>query len=87
VSFPAKMTRAIVLTFIRNVGVHGVKADLHLETLWAKNIAITTRLVDTSTTPMLLKLLVAGKLPAAQMITHSKLIFLDLGTIAVNVGN
>ena len=40
---------------IANIGVHGVKADLHLEKLWARNIAITTRLVDTVTTPMLLK--------------------------------
>ncbi len=40
---------------IANVGVHGHKVDLHLETLWSKNISITTRLVDTVTTPMLLK--------------------------------
>ncbi|KAF2475178.1 theronine dehydrogenase [Lindgomyces ingoldianus] len=55
---------------IANVGVHGVKADLHLENLWDKNIAITTRLVDTTTTPMLLKLLAAKKLPAEKLITH-----------------
>ena len=40
---------------IANVGVHGVKADLHLEKLWSQNITITTRLVDTVTTPMLLE--------------------------------
>jgi alcohol dehydrogenase len=40
---------------IANVGVHGTKVDLHLERLWSENIAITTRLVDTVTTPMLLK--------------------------------
>ena len=34
---------------IANVGVHGAKVDLHLETLWAHNITITTRLVDTVT--------------------------------------
>ncbi|KAF2681256.1 zinc-containing alcohol dehydrogenase superfamily protein [Lentithecium fluviatile CBS 122367] len=56
---------------IANVGVHGVKADLHLENLWDKNIAITTRLVDTVTTPMLLKLLAARKLPAEKLITHN----------------
>ena len=32
---------------IANVGVHGAKVELHLETLWAHNITITTRLVDT----------------------------------------
>lgn len=55
---------------IANVGVHGAKADLHLERLWAQNIAITTRLVDTVATPMLLKTVVAGKLEPAQLITH-----------------
>ncbi|KAK8172337.1 alcohol dehydrogenase GroES domain-containing protein [Phyllosticta citrichinensis] len=56
---------------IANVGVHGEKVDLHLETLWSKNIAITTRLVDTVTTPMLLKLFAAGKLPVEKLITHT----------------
>ncbi|KAF2844936.1 putative zinc-dependent alcohol dehydrogenase [Plenodomus tracheiphilus IPT5] len=55
---------------IANVGVHGKKADLHLEALWDKNIAITMKLVDTTSTPMLMKLFVAGKLPASKMITH-----------------
>src|SRR5208337_5006504 len=40
---------------IANIGVHGTKVDLHLERLWSQNIAITTRLVDTVSTPMLLK--------------------------------
>ncbi|MDO8249835.1 MAG: zinc-dependent alcohol dehydrogenase family protein [Rhodoferax sp.] len=55
---------------IANVGVHGSKVDLHLETLWMQNISITTRLVDTQTTGMLLKTVVAGKLDPAQLITH-----------------
>jgi len=55
---------------IANVGVHGVKADLHLETLWDRNISITTRLVDTVSTPMLLKTVRAGRLDPAQLITH-----------------
>src|SRR6185295_15484650 len=38
---------------IANIGVHGKKVDLHLERPWSANIAITTRLVDTVTTPML----------------------------------
>src|SRR6202451_1712935 len=40
---------------IANIGVHGKKVDLHLENLWDRNIAITTRLVDTVTIPMLFK--------------------------------
>jgi len=55
---------------IANVGVHGVKADLHLERLWSHNIAITTRLVDTVTTPMLLKTVQSGKIDPKRLITH-----------------
>ena len=55
---------------IANVGVHGKSVALHLETLWSKNITITTRLVDTVSTPMLLKTVTANKLDAAQLITH-----------------
>jgi alcohol dehydrogenase len=55
---------------IANVGVHGSKVDLHLERLWSHNIAITTRLVDTVTTPMLIKTVVAGKVDPTKLITH-----------------
>lgn len=55
---------------IANIGVHGRKADLHLETLWSANIAITTRLVDTVSTPMLLKLVQANKIDPRTLITH-----------------
>ncbi len=46
---------------IANIGVHGTKVDLHLEQLWDRNIAITTRLVDTVTIPMLFKTVAANK--------------------------
>jgi alcohol dehydrogenase len=55
---------------IANIGVHGVKADLHLERLWSQNISITTRLVDTVTTPMLLRTVAAGKVDPRKLITH-----------------
>jgi alcohol dehydrogenase len=55
---------------IANVGVHGKSVDLHLERLWAHNITITTRLVDTVTTPMLLKTVQSKKLNSKQLITH-----------------
>ena len=48
--------------FIANIGVHGKSVELHLETLWSQNITITTRLVDTVTTPMLLKTVQSNKL-------------------------
>jgi len=55
---------------IANVGVHGHKVDLHLERLWSQNIAITTRLVDTVTTPMLLKTVQSRKIDPTRLITH-----------------
>ena len=55
---------------IANVGVHGVKVDLHLERLWSRNITITTRLVDTVTIPMLLKTVQSRKIDPKLLITH-----------------
>ena len=55
---------------IANVGVHGVKADLHLERLWSHNVTITTRLVDTVSIPMLLKTVQSHRIDAKQLITH-----------------
>lgn len=55
---------------VANVGVHGRPATLHLEELWIKNITITTGLVDTSTTPLLLDMLAAGRLDVENLVTH-----------------
>ncbi|CAK7237086.1 hypothetical protein SCUCBS95973_009829 [Sporothrix curviconia] len=55
---------------LANIGVHGTSAPLHLEDLWHHNISITTRLVDTVTLPMLLKLVVAKRLDPSKLITH-----------------
>ena len=55
---------------IANIGVHGKSVQLHLEKLWDRNIGLTTRLVDTVTTPLLLKLMKTGKLRPAGLITH-----------------
>jgi alcohol dehydrogenase len=55
---------------IANIGVHGVKVDLHLENLWDRNITITTRLVDTVSTPMLLKTVCSHQLDPTALITH-----------------
>lgn len=55
---------------IANIGVHGTKVDLHLERLWSKNITITTRLVDTVTTPTLLRAVCSGRLDPMPLVTH-----------------
>jgi alcohol dehydrogenase len=55
---------------IANVGVHGGKVDLHLETLWSRNVTITTRLVDAGSIPLLLRLVQAGKLRPERLISH-----------------
>ena len=55
---------------IANVGVHGKPVNLHLERLWDRNMSLTTRLVDTVTTPMLLKVVASGKLQPGKLVTH-----------------
>jgi alcohol dehydrogenase len=55
---------------VANVGVHGHPATLHLETLWIRGLTITTGLVDTFTTPRLLKLVAEGRLDATPFATH-----------------
>ncbi|NEC47508.1 alcohol dehydrogenase catalytic domain-containing protein [Actinospica acidiphila] len=56
---------------VANVGVHGKPVTLHLEDLWIKNVTITTGLVDTHSTPTLLRMAAAGRLPAAGLVTHT----------------
>jgi alcohol dehydrogenase len=55
---------------IANVGVHGKPVQLNLDKLWSHNITLTTGLVDTVTTPMLLKTVLSGKLQPGQLVTH-----------------
>jgi alcohol dehydrogenase len=55
---------------VANIGVHGKPATLHLEKLWIKDVTITTGLVDTSTTPTLLKLIAQGRLDPTPFATH-----------------
>jgi alcohol dehydrogenase len=55
---------------VANVGVHGHSATLHLETLWIRDVTITTGLVDTSTTPRLLQLIAEGRLDPTPFATH-----------------
>lgn len=55
---------------LANVGVHGSSVDLELQNLWIRNVTITTGLVNTNTTPMLLKTVESGKLQPEQLITH-----------------
>ncbi|MGW1963771.1 zinc-dependent alcohol dehydrogenase family protein [Streptomyces sp. NPDC001935] len=56
---------------VANIGVHGKPATLHLEDLWIKNVTITTGLVDTHSTPTLLRMAAAGRLPTADLVTHT----------------
>ena len=58
---------------IANIGVHGTKVDLHLESLWDRNITITTRLVDTVSTPMLLKIVAVAKRSIPKLPDHASL--------------
>jgi alcohol dehydrogenase len=55
---------------VANIGVHGAPATLHLEKLWIKDVTMVTGLVDTFTTPTLLKLIAQGRLDATPFATH-----------------
>ena len=55
---------------LANVGVHGKPVPLHVENLWIQNISISMGLVNTNTTPMLLKLVAQHKIPAERLATH-----------------
>ncbi|MER5745064.1 zinc-dependent alcohol dehydrogenase family protein [Streptomyces sp. NPDC002225] len=55
---------------IANIGVHGSPAALHLESLWIRDITLTTGLVDTVSTPVLLSMMASGRLPTAELVTH-----------------
>jgi alcohol dehydrogenase len=55
---------------VANIGVHGKPATLHLETLWTRDVTITTGLVDTYSTPTLSRLMATGQLKADRFATH-----------------
>ncbi len=55
---------------IANVGVHGKSVDLKIQDLWIKNITLRTGLVNTNTTPMLLKTVLSNKIDPNKLITH-----------------
>jgi len=74
VGVPATFELAVRLVrpggHIANIGVHGEPATLHLEDLWIRDVTITTGLVDTFTTPTLLRLVTSGQLDAGRFVTH-----------------
>lgn len=55
---------------VANIGVHGHAAHLHLEKLWIRDVTITTGLVDTFSTPQLLRLIASGRLDPSLFATH-----------------
>ncbi len=55
---------------VANIGVHGQSVDLQIQDLWIRNITITMGLVNTNTTPMLLKTVTSGKIQPEKLITH-----------------
>ncbi len=74
VGVPASFELATALVrpggHVANIGVHGASATLHLEELWTKDVTITTGLVDTCSTPTLLRLVTSHQLDAARFVTH-----------------
>jgi alcohol dehydrogenase len=74
VGLPVTFDTAVALVrpggHVANIGVHGSPTTLHLEELWIRDVTITTGLVDTVSTPMLLRMLGAGRLDAGRFVTH-----------------
>ena len=56
---------------VANIGVHGEPATLHLEEQWIRDITIRTGLVDTYSTPTLLRLVAGHQTDAARFVTHN----------------
>ncbi|MGP4050397.1 alcohol dehydrogenase catalytic domain-containing protein [Streptomyces sp. 2A115] len=56
---------------IANIGTHGKPVTLHLESLWRKNVTISTGQVDTYSIPWLLELVRFGHLHVSQLVTHT----------------
>ncbi len=55
---------------VANIGVHGKPATLHLESLWIRDITVTTGLVDAYSTPTLMRLVESHQIDAARFATH-----------------
>lgn len=55
---------------VANIGVYGEPVSLHLEELWIRNVTITTGLVDTYSTPVLLRLIANRQIAARRFVTH-----------------
>jgi alcohol dehydrogenase len=74
VGVPATFELAVQLArpcgSIANIGVHGEPATLHLEEQWIRDITISTGLVDTYSTPTLLRLVTSHQVEAARFVTH-----------------
>ena len=74
VGVPATFELAVDLVrpggHVANIGVHGASATLHLERIWDRNLTITTGLVDTFSTPTLLRLLASRQVDAGRFVTH-----------------
>jgi alcohol dehydrogenase len=74
VGLPETFELAVQLTRpgarVANVGVHGKPAAFHLEDQWTRDLTVTTGLVDTSSTPLLLRLLANRQIETRKFVTH-----------------
>ncbi|MFC6715002.1 zinc-dependent alcohol dehydrogenase family protein [Branchiibius cervicis] len=74
VGVPATWDMALSLVrpggHVANVGVHGKPVEFPLDTKWIDNIMVSTGLVNTNTSPMLIKMLAQHKIDAGDFISH-----------------
>jgi alcohol dehydrogenase len=55
---------------VADIGVHGHPAPIHLETLWIRDVPVTTGVVDTYSTPTLLWLVSSHQVEAERFISR-----------------
>jgi alcohol dehydrogenase len=53
-----------------NIGIYSKSVELHKEILWTRNVTIRMGVVNTSSIPVLLKMIQASKLDPCQLISH-----------------
>ncbi len=53
-----------------NIGIYSKSVELHKHVLWTRNITIRMGVVNTSSIPVLLKMVKAGKLDPTRLISH-----------------
>ncbi len=75
IRIPSPAEQDTIITYLKahsskSANLPSSRRQIHIQKMWSRNITLTTRLVDTVTTPLLLKEVQLGKLQPKRLITH-----------------